>query len=223
MEKNNMLKAVLFDLDGVITDSARYHYLAWKELADELNISFDEEYNEKLKGVSRMESLELILINGNRQNDFTLEEKLALADKKNENYKELIKQITPKDVLPGIKELLIGLKDRNIKTGVASVSKNAFTIIDRLQLNGYFDHIVDAGKVKNAKPYPDVFVIGAYTLGANPEECIGIEDAKAGIEAIQRAGMKAIGVGTKDQMKYADLILPGTGELNVEMLERLVA
>jgi len=217
-----MLKAVLFDLDGVITDSARYHYRAWKELADELDIPFDEAYNEKLKGVSRMDSLELILKNGNKQDAFTEEEKEVLAEKKNVNYKELIKQITPADILPGIRELLISLKDKNIKTCVCSVSKNAFFIIDRLELNGYFDHIIDAVKIRNTKPDSDIFAVGAYVLGAVPEECVGIEDAKAGIEAIKKAGIKAVGVGTRDQMGDADLILESIGELKREILEELL-
>lgn len=157
MEKNKMLKAIMFDLDGVITDSAKFHYLAWKELADELKIPFDEEYNEKLKGVSRMESLDLILENGQQKDKFTESQKMEMAEKKNDNYKELIKQIEPKDILPGIKELLVELKQEGIKTGIASVSRNAFFIIDRLGLNDYFDHIVDAAQVKNAKPFPDIF------------------------------------------------------------------
>lgn len=217
-----MLKAVLFDLDGVITDSAKYHYLAWKELADQLEISFDEIYNEKLKGVSRMESLELILENGNKKEAFTPEEKELLAEKKNDNYKELIKQITPKDILPGIRELLTELRNHQIKTCICSVSKNAVFIISQLELLDYFDHIVDAAKVKNAKPASDLFAIGAYVLGASPSECIGVEDARAGIEAIKRAGMKAVGVGTREQMQGADLILTGTGELTLKCLEKLL-
>jgi len=217
-----MLKAVLFDLDGVITDSARYHYLAWKEISESLHIPFDEEYNEKLKGVSRMESLELILKNGNMQDTFTTEEKEKLAEKKNDIYKELIKQITQADILPGIRKLLISLKDKNIKTCVCSVSKNAFSIINSLELNGYFDHIIDAAKIRNAKPDSDIFAIGAYVLGAAPEECVGIEDANAGIAAIQKAGIKAVGVGTKDQMADADLILASTKDLKREQLELLV-
>lgn len=214
MEKNRfMLKAVLFDLDGVITDSAEYHYLAWKQLADELGIDFDKEYNEKLKGVSRMASLELILENGDRQNDFSEAEKVEMATRKNDYYKELIKQITPADILPGIKEFLIELKDNNVKAVICSASKNAKTIIDALKLNGYFDHIVDAGSINNAKPANDVFTVGAYMVGAVPGEVIGIEDAKAGVEAIQKAGFKAIGVGTPDQMAEADLILSSTEEL----------
>ena len=116
MEKDRKLKAVIFDLDGVITDSAKYHYLAWKELADELNIPFDEEYNEKLKGVSRIESLNLILKNGNAENDYTPEEKEKLADKKNEHYKELIKEITSADMLPGIENFLKEIKANDIRT-----------------------------------------------------------------------------------------------------------
>lgn len=221
MEKNNELKAVIFDLDGVITDSARYHYLAWKTLADKLNINFDEEYNEKLKGVSRLESLDLILQNGNMKDSFSVEEKEKMANDKNEYYKELIKEITPKDILPGIKELLIELKSKEIKTAIASVSKNAFAIIDNLKLNEYFDYIVDAAKVERAKPYPDIFLNAAQTLGISPKDCVGIEDAKAGIQAIKSANMAAIGVGTPSQMEGADIILECTSKLSLELLNSL--
>ena len=220
MEKNRKLKAVIFDLDGVVTDSAKYHYLAWKELADELNIPFDEEYNEKLKGVSRMESLDLILKNGNAENKYSPEEKEKLADKKNEHYKELIKEITPADMLPGIKDFLKELKAHSIKTALASVSKNASFIIKQLQAEKYFDYIADAAKVPNAKPFPDIFLVGAEALGVRPEECIGIEDARTGIEAIHRAGMLAVGVGTPAEMEEADLVL-STAELKLgTILER---
>lgn len=219
MEKSKMLKAVIFDLDGVITDSAKYHYLAWKELADELDIDFDEEYNEKLKGVSRMESLDLILQNKNLQDSFTLEEKTAMAEKKNTNYVKLIQQITPDDVLPGIKEFLAALKKENIKTAIASVSRNAFFIIDKLELNDSFDYIVDAAEIANAKPFPDIFLAGAKAVGVQPAECVGVEDAKAGIEAIKRANMKAVGVGTADQMAEADMILASTQELNLDRIK----
>lgn len=215
----NKLKAVIFDLDGVITDSAHYHYLAWKELADELEISFDEEYNEKLKGVSRMESLELILMNGNACDKYTKEEKEAMAEKKNDNYKELIKQITPEDILPGILPFLKELKAEGIRIALASVSKNAPFIIDRLQLNEYFDYIADAASVPNAKPFPDIFLAGRDEFGFESFECIGVEDAKTGIEAIHRADMKAIGVGTPDQMTEADL-LTTTDKLNLSEIRQ---
>ena len=176
MEKNN-LKAVVFDLDGVLTDSAKYHYQAWKMLADKLGIPFDEEYNEKLKGVSRMESLELILQNGNAQDKYTQEEKEAMATEKNEFYKQLIHQITPEDVLPGIHDFLEQLKAAGIKTAVASVSHNAPFILERLELDKYFDYICDAAQVPRAKPFPDIFLSAAQNLGVEPANCIGVEDA----------------------------------------------
>lgn len=216
----NKLKAVIFDLDGVITDSAHYHYLAWKELADELGIPFDEEYNEKLKGVSRMESLELILMNGDACDKYTQEEKIAMAEKKNDNYKELIKQITPNDILPGILPFLKALKAEGIRIALASVSKNAPFIINQLQLNEYFDYIADAASVPNAKPFPDIFLAGRDEFKLESCECIGVEDAKTGIEAIHRAGMKAIGVGTPDQMTEAD-ILTTTDQLDLDEIRRI--
>ena len=214
MINNKILKAVIFDLDGVVTDSAKYHYLAWKSLADELGIPFDEEYNEKLKGISRTESLELILKNGNSETKYSASEKEKLADRKNEHYKELIKEIKPSDMFPGIENFLSELKSHNIKTALASVSKNANFIIKQLQAEKYFDYIADAASVPNTKPFPDIFLVCAKNLGIQPSECIGIEDAKSGIEAIHRAGMLAVGVGTPSEMAEADLIL-STKELNL--------
>lgn len=218
MEKNN-LKAVVFDLDGVLTDSAKYHYQAWKMLADKLGIPFDEEYNEKLKGVSRMESLELILQNGNAQDKYTQEEKVAMATEKNEFYKQLIHQITPEDVLPGIHDFLEQLKAAGIKTAVASVSHNAPFILERLELDKYFDYICDAAQVPRAKPFPDIFLSAAQNLGVEPANCIGVEDAQAGIQAINAAGMMSVGVGTESQMQEAKLILPSTAKLELGMLK----
>lgn len=217
MEKSK-LKAVIFDLDGVITDSAKYHYLAWKELADELSIPFDEEYNEKLKGVSRMESLELILSNGNACNRYTQEEKIAMAEKKNDNYKELIKQISPADTLPGIMDFLKELRENQIKIALASVSKNAPFILHQLELEDYFDYVADPGKVPNAKPFPDIFLAGMEAFSLTPAECIGVEDARTGIEAIHRAGMKAVGVGTESEMEEADLFL-NTSKLGLSVIK----
>lgn len=218
MEKNN-LKAVVFDLDGVLTDSAKYHYQAWKMLADKLGIPFDEEYNEKLKGVSRMESLELILQNGNAQDKYTQEEKVAMATEKNEFYKQLLHQITPEDVLPGIHDFLEQLKAAGIKTAVASVSHNAPFILERLELDKYFDYICDAAQVPCAKPFPDIFLSAAQNLGVEPANCIGVEDAQAGIQAINAAGMMSVGVGTESQMQEAKLILPSTAKLELGMLK----
>lgn len=211
------LKAVIFDLDGVITDSARYHYLAWKELADKLDIPFDEAYNEKLKGVSRMASLELVLANGNMNDYFTEKGKLAFAERKNEYYKGLITRITPKDILPGIHSLLKQLREAGILIILASASKNAPVILERLGLEEYFDHVVDPASVEHPKPAPDIFLAGRDQFGLSSEECIGVEDAKAGIEAIHRAGMKAIGVGTPDQMEEADFVTT-TEKLTLEVI-----
>lgn len=198
-------EAVIFDLDGVITDTARYHYLAWKKLADELGIYFDEVINERLRGVSRLESLEIILERSQRQ--YSRVEKEHLANKKNEYYKEMIKRITPDDLLPGVKEFIEELKKRRIRTAIASVSKNAFTVIENLKVKDKFDYIVDANEIKRGKPDPEIFLNAAEHLGVLPEKCIGIEDAAAGITAIKRAGMLAVGVGNPETVKEADLIL----------------
>ncbi len=220
MEKNK-LKAVIFDLDGVITDSATYHYLAWKSLAGELGIPFDEQYNEKLKGVSRMESLELILQNGNASSQYTKEQKEALADKKNNLYKELIKQISPADILPGISSFLEELKANQIKIALASVSRNAPFILGQLCLDTMFDYVADAAAVPNAKPFPDIFLAGMSAFGLQPQNCVGVEDARTGIEAIHRAGMPAVGVGTPEEMEGAELVTT-TQELCLDLiLERL--
>lgn len=218
MEKNK-LQAVVFDLDGVLTDSAKYHYQAWKMLADKLGIPFDEEYNEKLKGVSRMESLELILQNGNACDKYTQAEKEAMATEKNEFYKELIHQITANDVLPGIHDFLEQLKAEGIKTAVASVSRNAAFILERLELDQYFDYVCDAAQVPRAKPFPDIFLSAAENLGVEPSHCIGVEDAMAGIQAINDAGMMSVGVGTESQMQQANLILSSTAELELGKLK----
>lgn len=198
-------KGIIFDLDGVITDTAEYHYLAWKKLADELNIYFDRKINENLKGVSRLESLEIILKNGDKV--FSDEEKHYLADKKNDYYKEMIKKITPQDILPGVCNLINNLKEREIKIAVASVSKNAKTVLDNLGLTDAFDYIVDAEKIKNGKPDPEIFLNAADGIKVEPRCCIGIEDSKAGIEAINRAGMLSVGVGNPETVEEADIIL----------------
>lgn len=211
------MKAVIFDLDGVITDTAEYHYLAWKSLADELNLPFDKEFNEKLKGVSRMESLELILSLGDMA--YSDEEKKALAEKKNDLYKEMIAKVTPADLLPGIESLLKELQEAGIGTALASASKNAPFILDRLGVTHYFNHVVDVNLIKQGKPDPEIFLTGAAKLGVLPEDCVGIEDAEAGIESILSAGMYAVGVGTPAQMQKADLIVSSTAELSLSLLK----
>ena len=211
------MKAVIFDLDGVITDTAEYHYLAWKNLSEELSLPFDKGFNEKLKGVSRIKSLELILSLGDMT--YSDEEKKALTEKKNDLYKEMIAKVTPADLLPGIESLLKELQEDGMGTALASASKNAPFILDRLEVTPYFNHIVDVNLIKQGKPDPEIFLTGAAKLGFLPEDCVGIEDAEAGIESILSAGMYAVGVGTPAQMQKADLIVSSTAELSLSLLK----
>lgn len=213
-------EAVIFDLDGVITDTAEYHFLAWQRLGQDLGIDFDREFNETLKGVSRMDSLERILELGNRQNDFTIEEKEALATKKNSHYVTLIQDVSPRDILPGIEPFLKDLRAAGYKIAMASASKNAFGVTDSLGLNDYFDHIVDAAKVLNSKPDPEVFLKAAEAVGVAPEKCMGVEDAAAGVTAINDAGMYAIAIGTDVGLKHAKIVLASTSELTMDVINR---
>ena len=206
-------KAIIFDLDGVITDTAKYHYAAWKQLADELNMYFDEEINERLKGVSRMQSFEIILEVNNSLDKFTNEEKEKLITKKNDNYIELIKQITPDDILPGISDFINEAKNNKLKLAVASVSKNAQTVLESLQVLDLFDYIADAKKITKSKPDPEIFLVCAQALGVEPKYCVGIEDAQAGIEAIKAARMYAIGLNVTITSIEPDLHLKSSSEL----------
>ncbi|MBC1393999.1 beta-phosphoglucomutase [Listeria innocua] len=213
------LKGVVFDLDGVITDTAHYHYLAWKKTAESIGIEFDEAFNENLKGVSRIDSLLLILKKDGRENDFTEEQIEALAADKNEFYVSLLEEITPADVLPGIKELIVDLKKQNLKCAIASVSKNARTVLSALEMEQEFDYIVDAAKITKSKPDPEIFVEACRGLGLEPSEVVGIEDAQAGIEAINAAGIVSVGVGSG--LRDADMTVKNTGLLDLRILEIL--
>ncbi len=214
---NNKIEAVVFDLDGVITDTAHFHYLAWKQLAAEVGITIDEVFNERLKGVSRMDSLELILQEGNRENDFTLTEKEEMAAKKNLHYCDLLKQLTANDVLPGILELLAKIKAEGLPIGLASVSKNAGTVLKALELEDAFNFIADAAKIKRSKPDPEIFLTACEGLGAAPVRAIGIEDAAAGIEAIKASGMFAVGVGKS--LQGADYLVDSTNQLDWDKIK----
>lgn len=211
------LEAVLFDLDGVITDTAEYHYQAWKKLADELGVPFDRVINERLKGVGRMESLEMILQLGNLS--LTSAEKQVLAERKNEYYKQMMEDISPKDLLPGIATLLRELKQAGVKIALASASKNAPTVIEKLEIGDYFDVIVDAGSLQKGKPDPEIFLTAADRLNVPYRNCIGIEDAESGVQAIRAAGMRAVGVGTPGAMNLADWPVKNTSEITRECLQ----
>ncbi|SDZ62866.1 beta-phosphoglucomutase [Evansella caseinilytica] len=206
------IKAFIFDLDGVITDTAEYHYLAWKQLAEDMGISFDRDFNEQLKGVRRMDSLKHILTL-NPKLSFSKEELEALATRKNEHYITLIKDMTPNDILPGIRKLIEEIKKHELQLALGSASKNARIVLERLQLLNSFDYIVDAAKVEHGKPHPETFLTGAEGLGVSPLNCVGVEDAKAGVDAIKAAGMFAVGIGSKEHLAKADYIVETTREL----------
>lgn len=209
-------KAIIYDLDGVITDTAEYHFLAWQKIAEEIGIRIDRKFNERLKGIGRMESLELILSLEPALAKLTETEKDKLAAKKNEYYLEMIQTMGPQDILPGIKDLLKENKRHSVKIALGSASKNARHVMDMLGLTADFDYVVDAAKVAKSKPDPETFTVAADALGAPYEECVGIEDSAAGVEAINRANMFSVGVGDKTHLPDADYLVGNTAELIFE-------
>lgn len=216
------LKALIFDLDGVLTDTAKYHFLAWKKLADELNLYFDEDINELLKGVSRINSFEIILEKNNVSNKYTPDEKETLANKKNEYYKEMIELLTPSDILPGILPFIKEARENGIKCAVASISKNAPRVLELLNISELFDYIADAALVKKPKPDPEIFLTCAEALGFNANECIGIEDAGAGIESIHSAGMLSVGINVTVTSIQPDIALNSTSELDFKKITKAI-
>jgi beta-phosphoglucomutase len=221
MIKSKMKKAgFIFDLDGVIVDTAKYHYLAWKNLANELGIEFTEEDNEKFKGVSRKRCLELLLEMGNitvskEQFDRWLEEK-------NEDYLKYISKMDKKEILPDVTKVLDYIKDKGIPMALGSASKNAVSILEKVALMPYFDAIVDGTQVTKAKPDPEVFLIAAKKIGAKPENCVVFEDALAGIEAANIAGMESIGIGDVKILSDADHGFNNFTEIDVKFLDDLI-
>jgi beta-phosphoglucomutase len=213
------IKACLFDLDGVIVDTAVYHYKAWKRLANELGFDFTEAQNEHLKGVSRVRSLELILGWGGVTK--TEAERVALATRKNDWYVEMINQMEPGEILPGVVAFLQAVQAAGIKTALGSASKNSGTILQKVGLLPYFDALVDGNQVKTSKPDPEVFLKGAAALGVPPGACVVFEDAIAGVEAGKAAGMKVVGIGSPEVLTGADLVVAGLHEMTLDKLKAL--
>ncbi len=208
-----MIKGIIFDLDGVITDTAKFHYMAWKRLASRLGIDIDEDFNEGLKGVSRMDSLKRILEHGNVLDKYSREDLEALAEDKNEDYKKLLEDLKKEDILDGIEDFINEIRYNNIKIGLASVSKNAPMILDKLGLIDKIDFIADPAKVEKGKPAPDIFIEAARGLGLDINDTIGIEDARSGVDAMKACNMRSVGIGVD-----ADLRLESTSQLSLDTL-----
>lgn len=198
-----MIKGFIFDLDGVITDTAELHYQAWKKLADDMDWHFDREVNEKLRGVSRMDSINII----KDHNNATVEEsKLAeLAAMKNDIYVASLDSMTPDDYLPGAKELLTHLRQEGFKVALGSASKNSSKVLKQLDAHKYFDIIGDGNSVAKSKPEPDIFLFGAERLELQPNECIVYEDAESGVYAAKAGGFHSVGIGPKERVGHADV------------------
>ena len=211
--------ACIFDLDGVIVDTARYHYLAWKRLTDKLGIHFTEEDNERLKGVSRMASLEIILEIGNRKVDEDLKHEYATL--KNNWYIDYISKMTPDEILPGSLEFIKELRDANIRVAIGSASKNTPMILERVGILELFDAVADGNIISKAKPDPEVFLKAAEMAGIKPGKCTVFEDAVAGVQAALNAGMMCIGIGSPGILTQAHFVVPGLNEMNLAKLRTL--
>ena len=214
---SNRIKAVIFDLDGVIVSTDEFHFLAWKELADAEGIPFDRHDNERLRGVSRMESLDILLEKADRA--YSEAEKEAMATRKNDIYRGLLVRLSPADILPGVHAVLEGLRERGVRSAIGSSSKNAGPILAAIGLANAFDTIVDGTHITRSKPDPEVFSLAGRQLGIVPEACLVVEDADAGVEAGVAAGMPVLAVGSarnhpKATLRAADL----TGITLEEML-----
>jgi len=212
-----MIRAVIFDLDGVIVDTAHYHYLAWKRLATELGIDLTLEHNELLKGVSRIRSLDIILELGGKT--LPNEEKEKLATKKNGWFVEYVNQMKPNEIFPGVKEMLRSARTSGLKVALASSSKNAPTVLNLLNIKDEFDAIVDGTMIVHTKPDPEIFLLAASKLGVDPSQCVVFEDAEAGVEAALAAGMKCVGVGSPDQLGKADVLVKTTADFDLNKLK----
>ncbi|WP_305983166.1 beta-phosphoglucomutase [Roseivirga thermotolerans] len=212
-------KACIFDLDGVIVDTVPAHYIAWKSIADELNIPFTEQDNEQLKGVSRVDSMKRILAIGNLEKSD--EEIEALTTRKNDRYVEIISKMTPADILPGVREFLHVLAKAGLKVALGSSSKNAPTILKAVGLSDLFQVKVDGNHISHSKPHPEVFLLGADRLGLHPSECVVFEDAISGVQAAKRGGFPCVGVGLPELLHEADLVVPDLKDADLTIFKRL--
>lgn len=217
----NQNKAIIFDLDGVIVDTAKYHFLAWKKIANDLGFDFTEAQNELLKGVSRVQSLEFLLEIGNIK--LSQEEKDKLLHSKNEHYLSLIAKMDETEMLKGIPVLLEKLHQAKIPFALGSASKNARLILDSLHLTNKFVAIVDGNEVTKAKPDPEVFLLAAQKMGYDPKNCIVVEDSQAGIQAANSVGMISVGIGDEKVLYESKYLLNGTEQLTFEFINKIIS
>jgi len=211
--------AFIFDLDGVIVDTAKFHFLAWQKLANKIGINFSEKENEQLKGVSRVKSLEKILSWGNKS--LSDDEFQKLMDEKNQDYLNHVHQMTKEDILPGVKEFLDELKSKKHPIALGSASKNAKTILKCVGLSDTFEAIIDGNEVKKAKPDPEVFLKAAKCLNTNPENCFVFEDSIAGVKAANAGGMTSIGIGNKDTLHQANFCFNNFNEFDYQFFKTI--
>lgn len=213
------MKACIFDLDGVLVDTAKYHFIAWKRLAADLGVEFTEHDNEQLKGLSRDASLDYIL-----HKAFitaTTSEREVWKELKNNWYLDLVNQMQEDEVLPNCKELLADLKSHHVKIALGSASKNAKLILDRVNITQYFDSIIDGTKTSKSKPDPEVFLLGAKEMQCNSSECIVFEDAISGVKAAKIGGFFTIGIGEQQVLSEANIVMPDLKQLNYEQLLKI--
>ncbi len=210
-------KAVIFDLDGVIVCTDECHYKGWKKLADEENIYFDREINQRLRGVSRMESLEIVLERAKKS--YTAEEKAEMAERKNNYYREYIKDLTPADVLPGVMDFCEFLRANGAKLAIGSSSKNTPAILKGIGLDTYFDAVADGNQITKSKPDPEVFLLAAKLVGIDPADCMVVEDAEAGVQAALAGGMDVLGLGNAVENTNATYKASGLNTFDVAKLK----
>ncbi|MEY3397956.1 MAG: hypothetical protein RL220_550 [Bacteroidota bacterium] len=215
-----VIKACLFDLDGVIVDTAKYHFMAWHRLADKMAIPFTEAQNEQLKGVSRVDSLEKLLSWGGIVLDNL--KKMELLELKNQWYLNYVENMPADEILPGVKEFLTELRDNDIRVGLGSSSKNAPLILDKLGITSLFDTVVDGNRVHFSKPHPEVFLRGARDLGVKPEETVVFEDALSGVEAALAGNFRCIGIGEPNVLNKAHAVIPALDGMSVARMKELL-
>lgn len=209
------IKGFAFDMDGVLADTAKFHSIAWRQIAEEVGTPWTPELAENLKGIDRMGSLDLILKTGGFADDYDQSAREALATKKNDNYRALIANLTPDDILPGMYDFLVELKQQGYKMSIASASKNAGFIVERLGIADFFEAIVDPAAVSAGKPDPAIFSAAADVLGLAPTQVVGLEDSGAGIQSINGAGETSVGIGAADALRDADILFKDTSEVTL--------